>query len=742
MVGCFFCAHFSAPAVRSQEMPYRAYVFVEAKDTAGRAVSDATVSLSDPPDPSRDNARTGLATPFFDQNTDGEGNARLTFFPPGLGPYQLRVTKSGYVPSEHILFLYPTSEGYYALTYAVEDFPETQPDKKGPPRPITVTLTKLPLTNKERQLLEAEERKHKLISAAKLGDAATLKSLLDAGVNANLKDEKGAPVIVWAALSGNPESIEYLLDAGANVRDPGNLAHQALLVYLSEGLAREQSRVQSLDLARNQEIVQRLINAGAGVTVKSEYRGTVLNNAVSHRLPLTAVALILKAGADVNGAAPNGVTPLMIASANESTEIVKFLLEAGARATVNSADDRGRTALMRVPQYRSSSKTIAELLIAAGANVNSTDKDGKSALMIATQTASVEVIRALVNAKADVNLKDKEGSTALIFAAQTFSVEAVEVLIKAGARIDEPDDKGWTPLMRASARYLNDSGADVVKLLLDAGANIHAVNKEGQTALMLAARWYDEAAIKHLIAAGASLKATDSKGQTVLMHAFQSTSSINLKLLFDAGARETVNVKDQRGSTALMYSTGKYYAAEYATQLLAAGATINDVNSEGQSALMLAAQNGSEETVKALLARGADATIKDKKGMTTLMYVQPRYFHDEVGAMITALIGGGARLEEVDDDGRTALIVAANDRSPMKLKALIDAGASLDARDKNGRTALITAVESADSRLEKADYLVNAGADTTIRNNNGETALTIAQRIGELKIVRLIERRK
>ena len=172
------------------------------------------------------------------------------------------------------------------------------------------------------------------------------------------------------------------------------------------------------------------------------------------------------------------------------------------------------------------------------------------------------------------------------------------------------------------------------------------------------------------------------------------------------------------------------------------GARIDDVNSDGQSALMLAAQNGSEETVKALLAAGANATIKDKKGMTTLMYVQPRYFRNEVGAMIAALIAAGAKLEEVDDDGRTALIVAANDRSPMKLKALIDTGASLDARDKNGRTALITAIESPDSRVDKASYLVTAGADTSIKNNNGETALTIAQRIGEQEIVRLIERRK
>ena len=57
-----------------------------------------------------------------------------------------------------------------------------------------------------------------LLLAAKRGDAAGLRALLEAGVKANTTDASGVPAVAWAALAGGDAAIRQLLDAGADVR--------------------------------------------------------------------------------------------------------------------------------------------------------------------------------------------------------------------------------------------------------------------------------------------------------------------------------------------------------------------------------------------------------------------------------------------------------------------------------------------------------------------------------------------
>ena len=55
---------------------------------------------------------------------------------------------------------------------------------------------------------------------------------------------------------------------------------------------------------------------------------------------------------------------------------------------------------------------------------------------------------------------------------------------------------------------------------------------------------------------------------------------------------------------------------------------------------------------------------------------------------VRALIEKGASLEVVDEEGRTALFYAAEEDQLEVVKALLAAGSSLNARDKQGQTAL------------------------------------------------------
>ena len=86
------------------------------------------------------------------------------------------------------------------------------------------------------------------------------------------------------------------------------------------------------------------------------------------------VKILLESGAKVNAKNGSGWTPLHVAAYMGHAESVKLLLE----GEVNAKDKDGETPLHRAawPGHTN----IAKLLIKAGANVNAKDKDGKTPL--------------------------------------------------------------------------------------------------------------------------------------------------------------------------------------------------------------------------------------------------------------------------------------------------------------------------------------------------------------------------
>ena len=76
--------------------------------------------------------------------------------------------------------------------------------------------------------------------------------------------------------------------------------------------------------------------------------------------------------------------------------------------------------------------------------------------------------------------------------------------------------------------------------------------------------------------------------------------------------------------TALMWAAGyedgfgERDAVDVVTLLLDAGAAIDATDNRGRTALMIAAERGHAAVVQALLARGADRTVRDRTGLRAL----------------------------------------------------------------------------------------------------------------------------
>jgi ankyrin repeat protein len=99
---------------------------------------------------------------------------------------------------------------------------------------------------------------------------------------------------------------------------------------------------------------------------------------------------------------------------------------------------------------------------------------------------------------------------------------------------------------------------------------------------------------------------------------------------------------------------------------------------------------------------------------------------------VLALIDKGARLDEKDSDGKTALISAIEKDQKDIALALIDKGANLDEKDATGWTALFWAAYNGQKDIVL--ILIKNGADVSLITNRGDSALSIARAQGHTEI--------
>jgi ankyrin repeat protein len=112
-----------------------------------------------------------------------------------------------------------------------------------------------------------------------------------------------------------------------------------------------------------------------------------------------------------------------------------------------------------------------------------------------------------------------------------------------------------------------------------------------------------------------------------------------------------INVQDGNGNTALMYASDFDSNKEEAKILLNAGADVNIKNNRGSTALFFAAGRSGEEILKHILSLGADVDHKNLYDHTALMHASNRGKKGNVEVLLAA----GANVYLVDSNGNTAL---------------------------------------------------------------------------------------
>ena len=417
-------------------------------------------------------------------------------------------------------------------------------------------------------LMAASDHDPRLAGAAQRRDAAAVQALVQGHVDVNAPQADGATALAWAAHWDDVAIADLLIRAGANPNAANELGVTPLvLACTNASLAMVERLLQAganpkvtlpdgeTALMRaaetgNAHVVQALIAKGANIDAReTAHHQTALMWAAAQKHP-AAVQALIDGHAVIDARSSGGFTALLFAARVGDLESAQRLVAAGA--DINAASDEGVTPLIAASagmvaiaanEYHlsvspSGHQDVALFLLEKSADPNRKDRLGQTALHGAAQTGRAKLVSALLAHGANPNAEiaaapppqrgDYVTRAALVhatpfwLAARNADAAVIRVLAKGGANPSLPSAEG-APLMAAvglgqlDQRLPPESQAlEAVQAAVAAGANVNAVNQSGQTALHVAASLGRNSIIQFLADSGADLNAKDRQGRTAL----------------------------------------------------------------------------------------------------------------------------------------------------------------------------------------------------------------------------------
>jgi ankyrin repeat protein len=221
-------------------------------------------------------------------------------------------------------------------------------------------------------------------------------------------------------------------------------------------------------------------------------------------------------------------------------KLTKYLLDRGANP--NGADHSGNTPVILGTKY--GHPDIVKLLIEYGAKPLDAVTSAQIRFIAAAGNGDLIAVRRELNNGAQINRRGPTKETALIEAVSSQQYSAVRQLLELGANPNLPGEQFGVPtsplhqaVFRNKLKFEKGNAGEIVKLLLKAGAHVSSTDFfKQQTPLHVAAYVNNPIAVKMLLEAGAKVMPKDADGKTPLDYA---ESAEVIKLLKSYGAKES-----------------------------------------------------------------------------------------------------------------------------------------------------------------------------------------------------------
>jgi len=441
----------------------------------------------------------------------------------------------------------------------------------------------------------------------------------------------------------------------------------------------------------------------------------------------TALAALLKGGADVNQPLPDGATALHWAVYWNDAALAERLLRAGAH--VDARNRYGTTPLWMA--CSEGNAPMVTLLLKSGADAKAAALDGEPVIMTAALSGSVESVEALIAHGADVNAKEvRQGQTALMWAigARESYPAITRVLLAHGADVKVRSAGGLTPLLFAARQ----GDLEATRMLIAAGADVNdkAVAPIGPMALFGDGQWSFPSADTSTAMTLAIINGHFEVARALLEHGADPNLSSDA---FPYRTRPNISVNGEAlkpGLTALhavMVRRGKRAepgSLELLKAMVARGGQVNAktpsvkapvptqlnpqpvitwVQAGGVTPFWIAANALDVDAMKLLVELGADPKAKSMEDTTPLMVaaglgIKSRGPSGGFGRRadwdveaLRLLLDWGNDINAVNIHGQTALHGAAFAAAKPAVQFLKERGARLDLKDSMGRTPLTVA---------------------------------------------------
>lgn len=362
--------------------------------------------------------------------------------------------------------------------------------------------------------------------------------------------------------------------------------------------------------ARNQHLIETLLNQGISLSTRSVQGYTVLHYCAIADDSETA-NLLIEHGADINAKDYELRSPLRLALASEALSVARLLSEKGCVIGDSS------TALLRltgrseeVPGVRPLLQSLAKRLVETG--------QGPFLLHQAISEVDKFSIKILLDEGFSISKPDHRGITPFYHAFRRDSRPAMRILVERGADVNQ----------RITRHVIDEAGLPQSWPDTDVSDNLY-----GATAVYLAARYKrDPAMTRFLIDLGADPDAPmwDGMDHVPMLGICARDFTAQAKVMVEGGS--DIN-RPTHGGRGVLYWTVICGNNDLMKTLIAHGGDVNSSHPDEGTLLMLAAARGNLEMTRMLVEAGADVFKLDKDGKTAMQIASNHGEQDVANAL-------------------------------------------------------------------------------------------------------------
>ncbi|XP_016388831.1 transient receptor potential cation channel subfamily A member 1-like [Sinocyclocheilus rhinocerous] len=523
----------------------------------------------------------------------------------------------------------------------------------------------------------------------------------------SFRDENGASPLHYASAGGHLDIIHLIVSV---------VGSEELNVQDEQGRtplhwAVEQDQLHSFAL---------LLELGADPNILNSAMMGPLHLAVTKRYNHLIEVLFQSCDkTDANLEGDLGNTPVMLACCTNNCEAIQFLFKHGAKMCIQNK--LGHYAIHTVAF--AGAKEAMELVLKIGeelglstsVHINYLDKTKSTPLHLAVRGGNIEVIKLCIIKGARVDQKQCDTSTALHFACTQGALEAVKIMLSSYNKVEDiiniTDGANQTPLHRAT---LFDH-VELVEYLISKEAEIDCIDCKGLSPMLMASRCGAWKTVAFLLSIGADFRIKDKVGRNFLHFVVLQPKGLkNLPetVLQSNAVKEMLSGEDVEGCTPLHYAC-KLGIHDSVKNMLGLNIFVGQKSREKKSALHFAAEYGRTNTCKRLLETLTDSKMLndwDEKGLTPL-HLASMAGHTQV---VELLLRSGA-LFQSDYKGWSCLHHAAAEGYTQTMKILLAANVKLlDETNEDGNTALHIAAQA--GHVGAVLLLLDRGAEITLNN--------------------------